>query len=258
MFTQNVGFIMSNAYGWKRDLPDIRDHYFTLAPAQYPQKLDLRIYFPAPYDQGRLGSCTAQAIAGAFDYEWRQHKKGPSFVPSRLFIYYNERWIEGTVNQDSGAYIRDGFKAMNQWGVANETLWPYVISKFAVKPGQNVYADGAQRKTLTHQYARINQDRNTLCSILATNQPIVFGFSVYESYETATVRRTGYVPLPRSNERQLGGHAVLMIGYDTARQVYIFRNSYSSNWGDKGYGYLPFSYVENKNLAADFWILKTL
>ena len=245
-------------YGWIRDLPDFRDYYAGLpfAPVSLPEKFDLRQYFPTPFDQGKLGSCTAQAIAGACDYEWRQHKKGASFVPSRLYIYYNERWIEGTINQDSGAMIRDGFKSLNLYGFCNETLWPYVVARFKEKPSQPCYDDGAKRKT--NYYARVNQDRNSLCSILTNNQPIVFGFSVYESFTTAQVRKTGYVPMPRSNERQLGGHAVLMVGYDNAKQCYIFRNSYGTSWGEKGYGYLPFSFVENRNLADDFWILKKL
>lgn len=202
------------------------------------------------------GNCTAQAIAAACEYEWLQHKRGVDFIPSRLFIYYNERWLENTIPYDSGASLRDGMKAINKWGFCKEQLWPYMVPKFAVKPSDQAYRDGATKRV--YQYSRVPQVRNTLCGALAAAQPITFGIAVYESFLKDNVENTGVVPMPSVNERFLGGHAILLVGYNNSVQSYIFRNSYGEGWGAKGYGLLPFSYVENPDLAGDFWAIKAV
>jgi len=124
-------------YGWIRDLPDHRDFMYSVPVATLqalPSSVDLRSHCPPVYDQGQLGSCTANAIAGALQFdEIKEHKNGPS-TPSRLFIYYNERVIEGTVTSDSGAQLRDGVKTVAKRGICPAKVWPYDISKFAVKP----------------------------------------------------------------------------------------------------------------------------
>jgi len=246
-------------YGWKRDLPDFRDYKFgyTYVPKDLPSKVDLRRFFPVAYNQGSLGSCTAQAIAAACQYELVQHKgKAGSFTPSRLFIYYNERYLENTIPYDAGSTLRSGVKSLNKWGFCEEELYPYIIKDFVKKPSQKVYEAAYPRRI--YQYGRVNQDRESLCFNLADSQPIVFGFAVYESFESKKVGSSGVVPFPKSDESCLGGHAVTLVGYDKNKQVYIFRNSYGSKWGDNGYGYLPFSYVENASLAGDFWVIKAL
>src|SRR5450631_3625349 len=112
-------------YGWLPDLPDQRDFTYAApqAPKALPKSVDLRAQCPAVYDQGQLGSCTANSIGGAVEFELMK-QKAPVFMPSRLFIYYNERVIENTVNSDNGAQIRDGIKTVNQQGVCPETAWP--------------------------------------------------------------------------------------------------------------------------------------
>ena len=138
-------------YGWIPDLPDARDHMYA-APgptmASVPAKLDLRAQCPAVYDQGQLGSCTGNAIAGAVQFERMKQKLTPNFVPSRLFIYYNERVIEGTVGSDSGAQIRDGIKGVATEGVPPETDWPYDIAKFAAKPPAKAYKEALKDKAV--------------------------------------------------------------------------------------------------------------
>src|SRR6202171_5535853 len=128
---------INRKYGWAPDLPDHRDHLYS-APqpvlAKLPPKKNLQSGCPPVYDQGQLGSCTANAIGGAIQFTQMQEKLATIFMPSRLFIYYNERVIEGTVASDSGAQIRDGIKSVNQQGDCSEDLWPYDISKFADQP----------------------------------------------------------------------------------------------------------------------------
>lgn len=239
-------------YGWKRDLPDIRDlrHTFTLAAVNLPVKVDLRNFCPPVYDQGNLGSCTANAISAAYQFDQIKAKL-TTFMPSRLFVYYNERVIEHTVNIDSGASIRDSAKTINKTGVCKELDWPYIIAKFAVKPPVNCYTDAKTHRSI--EYRAVSQTLNDLKSCLASGFPFVFGFSVYDSFESADVARTGKVPMPALTETFLGGHAVMCVGYDEATKYFIVRNSWGSGWGDKGYCYMPYAYLTNWNLAGDFW-----
>jgi len=246
---------MKRNYGWKPDLPDQRDYtYRVMAPITLPSKVDLTPLCPPVYDQGQLGSCTGNAIAGSIEYEQIKKKDPKPFIPSRLFIYYNERVIEKTVNQDSGAMIRDGMKAVSTQGACNETTWPYIISKFKTKPSATAIKEGL--KYLAKVYSRVPQDLNSLKQCLAAGDPFVFGFTVYTSFESDTVAKTGVVPMPAKNETVLGGHAVLCVGYDDSIQRFIVRNSWGTNWGMKGYFTIPYAYITNNNLADDLWVIK--
>ncbi len=243
-------------YGWIPDVPDQRDHLYA-APAQYlealPAKADLRSKCPPVYDQGNLGSCTANAIGAAIEFD--RLKQGLSdFVPSRLFIYYNERLIEGTVSTDSGAMIRDGIKTVASDGVCPEPEWPYVISKFATKPTAACYRDAKLDRAVSYQ--SLIQDLNQMKGCLATGYPFVIGFTVYESFETEAVAKTGHAPMPSWNERAVGGHAVVAVGYDEARQWFLMRNSWGESWGMKGYFTMPYAYLLSPGLSQDFWTIR--
>src|SRR5713226_8842857 len=124
----------NNKYGW---VPDLRDQLYAALVvnlATFPTQMDLRPKCPPVYDQGQLGSCTANAIAAALEFDQMKQAVEDVFVPSRLFIYYNERVIEGTVDEDAGAMIRDGMKSVAKQGAPHERLWPYAIAKFRTKP----------------------------------------------------------------------------------------------------------------------------
>ena len=240
-------------YGWLPDLPDHRDRLYA-APVELagllPARVDLRSQCPPVYDQGRLGSCTANAIAGAIEFDRRKQDLS-DFTCSRLFIYYNERVIEHSVDSDSGAQIRDGMKSVAKQGDCPETEWPYVIAKFKTRPPKQCYADALKYKVVSYQ--RVAQTLSQLKSCLASGYPFVFGFSVYESFESAQVAKTGHASLPKSGETVIGGHAVAGVGYDDGRQWFIARNSWGAGWGMKGYFTLPYAYVTDASLASDFW-----
>lgn len=217
-------------YGWIPDLPDQRDYiYAAPAPvlAVLPKKVDLRPHCPPVLDQGILGSCTAHAIANAHRFDQIKQKATRVLIPSRLFIYYNERTMEGSIDSDSGAQIRDGIKSIAKQGVCPESQWPYDIAKFARKPPARAYRDALQHQALSYQ--RVMQTLPQMKGCLAAGYPFVFGFSVYQSFEAELVAKTGKVPMPKSEERSLGGHAVLAVGYDDAKQAMIVMNS----WSDK-------------------------
>ena len=247
-------------YGWIRDLPDHRDLHFAprlATTGALPRKLDLRPKCPAVYDQGELGSCTANAIAGAIEFNELRAAEPPisSWTPSRLFIYYNEREVEGTVDSDSGAQIRDGIKVVVREGVCPETEWPYDIARFATKPPTDVYHDALRDRIST--YLRMPQSLIQLKACLAEGFPFVFGFSVFESMETDVVKESGVVPLPQPDDSLLGGHAVACVGYDDSSNHFTFRNSWGTDWGEGGYGFLPYAYVLDPGLAADFWTIRS-
>jgi C1A family cysteine protease len=246
-------------YGWIPDIPDHRDIMYA-APAHVlkalPPKADLRAQCPPVYDQGQLGSCTANAIGGAL--EFNQIKQAESaFTPSRLFIYYNERVMEHTVSTDSGAMIRDGVKSVAQLGAPPEdTDWPYVIKNFAQKPPAKAYTDAKKYQAILYQ--RLTQDQDQLKGCLADGFPFVFGISVYESFESQSVAKTGKVPMPKPSERNLGGHAIMAVGYDDTQKRFTIRNSWGADWGMNGYFTLPYDYVLDQNLADDFWTIKAV
>ncbi len=241
--------------GWIPDLPDQRDLlYADIRPkgVRLPKSVDLRPTMSPVEDQGRLGSCTANALAGAL--ESLEIKSGQPLVDlSRLFIYYNERAIEHTVASDSGAMIRDGIKTLAAQGVCSEKKWPYVISTFTKKPSAACYAEA--KKHTIHTYHRI-ASLNEMRACLADGYPFVFGFSVYEGFESAAVARSGILKMPKPGERQLGGHAVCAVGYDDKGECLLVRNSWGPLWGKQGYFTMPYDYAENRELSDDFWTIR--
>jgi C1A family cysteine protease len=255
-------------YHWKPEPADPRD-YIWQPPAGMPltlaTKVDLRANCSPIYDQGQLGSCTGNAIAGALELVERKNYKGTTYatyVFSRLFIYYLERVLEGSVNSDAGAYIRDGFKAVNQTGACLESYWPYVISKFAVKPPTTAYTNAAKQKVVT--YASL-ANLTGIKTAVAAGYPVVLGFLVYASFESAATAKTGLMPYPNTKtETFYGGHAICVVGYDDTLAVpgknpgrLICRNSWGTGWGDKGYFYMPYGIITD-GMASDFWTLSAI
>ena len=256
--------------GWIPDVPDQRDHRFAakLSTLQaLPPRMDLSPQFTFPaYDQGRIGSCTANAIAGAIQFCRAKAQQGPDFTPSRLFIYYNERKAEHTVPLDTGAMIRTGIKSVNKLGACKEATWPYDDSpansetdlfppgaRAAQRPGGNAYDEAAGYKVLS--YSRVPQSLIQMKACLVAGFPFTVGFSVYDSMYNADGNPKPKVPLPAPGDSLLGGHAVLAVGYDDETQHFKLRNSWG-NAQDAGSFYLPYAYLTNSDLSDDFWTIR--
>jgi len=249
-------------YGWLPDLPDHRDHVYA-APAEaltsLPAKFDLRPGCPPVYDQGHLGSCTGNAIAGAVEFDlMKQHLQ--DFIPSRLFIYYNERVMEGTVNIDHGAIIRDGLKSVGKQGVCPENEWPYDISKFSDKPTQQCYTDAL--KTKAASYSRVARTLNQMKGCLASGYPFVIGITVYQSFEDSFWEpgdaNIPLPPMPQDGD-PLGGHAILVVGYDDSQNRFICRNSWGTDHtAMNGYLTIPYAYLLDMHLSQDFWTIRVV
>ena len=249
-------------FGWLPDVPDQRDIPFRSVfhvPAKVPARIDLRKKCPPVEQQGDLGSCTAQALIGNLEflelYELAEKpESGRKFRDlSRLFVYYNERAAMGTIGEDSGAMLRTGIKVLKMMGVCKEKIWPYIISRFTEKPTRECYLEGKNHQVTSYQ--RLNS-LPEMKACLAMGQPFVFGFAVYEHVMSEKVRKSGIIQMPGRSERMVGGHAVMAVGYDDRSKTVYFRNSWGSDWGDSGYGSLPYGYVESRELSDDFWCIQ--
>lgn len=211
------------------------------------KSVDLRQYASPVADQGELGSCTAFAITKGLR-EYLLIKEHKPFIPlSPLFLYYNERKLEGDVKHDSGATLDDGMKVLNQTGVAPEEDWTYDISKFTIEPPEKAYIDA--KSFIVKSEKQLN-GLSAIKAELKNQNPVVFGIEVFQSFEEA---KDGNIPVPDVNhEKNLGGHAVSCFGYDDAKRVLIMKNSWGPAWGDKGYFYLPYDYFK-LGLVNDAW-----
>ena len=261
METASPIIINGHGTGLIPDPPDKRDYLYTERLARLdtsiireeggiPDYRDLRRRFEGVYDQGRLGSCTAQAVAGAIEYlQWLGNYE-TIITPSRLQLYYDARAISNPawITQDSGAYLRAAAKAAADRGVAPEGLWRYDISRFTSEPPFEVYAAAELRQTL--EYFRITDGSiMEMLRCLAAGFPFAFGVSVYENFWP----KRGVIPIPAGAE--LGGHAMLAVGYSRRSRRILARNSWGANWGIKGYAWLPYEYMES---AWDLWTLRSM
>jgi C1A family cysteine protease len=254
-------------YGWQRDLPDHRDRIYNLEesvlrPPQLPSRFSLRKEMPMVYDQDELGSCTANAVAAVVEH--REAREGkPRRTPSRLFIYYGEREIEGTIREDSGAQIRDGIKVVATLGAPPEKPdWPYDIAKFADRPSKKAYADAKLNVAIRYQRIIPGGAGAPIRTAVHSDHPVVFGFAVPRSFEGAKWKPAEQaLSLPGASERFIGGHAVVIVGWDFSKrrfpvEVVEIRNSWGGGWGDKGYFWMDARWFEpSAGLTGDFWVI---
>ena len=242
---------MPRKLGWTRSLPDHRDFLRAEPPPtmELPEAVDLSPLFPSPpFDQGDFGSCVFNAGAALMQYQ--QLRQGfPVWMPSRLFWYFNVRRMEGTGNEDAGAQIRDAMKSLNTTGVCYEALWPYDDAHFAVDPPKDCYDVAENHQSI--RYARVRQYAMHIKAELALGNPIIFGAMLYRSFESDLVAATGDVPYPGRLEEPIGGHCMLITGYE--RDQVIVRNSWGTGWGDKGHCRMPMDYICSTNLVDDLW-----
>lgn len=241
MSVKNTKYTLTLEYGM---MPEKVKDYSLSTPL--PTIVDLRNKLPIMYNQGNLGSCTANALCYSFVYGDK------SWNPSRLFLYYNERMLDKTTTKDVGSTLSAGIIALQKYGVCSETLWPYNINKFAEKPPVNAYTDGEQHQVLSAN--RVQQTMTSMKGCLNSGFPFVVGILIYRSFEGSVTTNTGYVPMPNpKTERLLGGHAVTCVGYNDSKAVWIMKNSWGTGWGDRGYFYLPYNYLLSSSLACDMW-----
>jgi C1A family cysteine protease len=256
-------------FGWLPDLPDFRDllafpdkTVVSAAAPVLPVKVDLRERYQfVVKDQGEIGSCVAQAISSAIEYEQNIRPDDPKvsnflendrkFPVSRLFLYYEARKAIGLTHEDSGCHIRDGMRVAYNIGVPRETGWRYNEDTFATPPPARQYKSAPFHKITSYQSVAVNNAEVRLA--LSKGHPVIFGVAVYSSFFNAAHK--GVVPMPGWSDQYIGGHAMLIVGYDDATRRYTVLNSWGS-WGDKGYLYMPYEYIGSRSLGADYWLLR--
>lgn len=249
---------MIRRFGWKRQLPDHRDYVKGVTAHIFPPSIDLSFekFMPAIYNQGDLGSCTAQGIVRALQYDMRKQYGDINalydFMPSRLFIYYNERRHEHSTAYDSGASIRDGIRTIAREGFCSELCWPYMVHDFTVKPPLLCYTEAEYHKAI--EYQAVPQTMQALKSALYEGFPVVFGFSVFTNFMEEDVTRSGVVPMPAGHLE--GGHCVTLVGYNDITQQWKVANSWGTEWGLHGYCYMPYAFLLDKNICSDFWTIE--
>jgi C1A family cysteine protease len=249
-----------------RDVEDSRDYLYTLPRHHFthplPAKVDLRAKCSPVWNQGGLGTCTAHAVAAAFTYEQRMQGMRP-INPSRLFIFFNERRITGQRGLTPVLYLRHALKAVTKNGVCHESAWPYTEDpkKVRAKPSKDAFAAASTRKVFEYHRIPGSPKSSTLLRYLkrclADGSPIVFGISIYASFETDETRKSGIMPTPDTqHERFMGGHAVMAVGYDDHKKAVLVRNSWGPAWGIKGHFWVPYKLITNPKLAHDFWTIR--
>jgi len=218
-----------------------------------PTRVDLRRYLTPVEDQSTVGSCTANAIAGAYEYlAMRTH--GEAGDISRLFIYYNTRKAEGTVG-DGGSSISGSIRVLQEVGACTEVTWPYVPEEFDAEPSPDAYEEA--QNYLVDDAHEIPINLTAMKSCLADGHPFAFGLVLFNSFGKA--EKNGRVPMPNLDEQVRdthGRHAMLCVGYSDHNQAFIVRNSWGEAWGDKGYCYIPYDYMTNDELCFDCWAIK--
>jgi C1A family cysteine protease len=241
---------MVRNYGWKRAEPSTAYKLYEAAPlTSLPKSVDLRSQMPPVYDQAQLGSCTANALAGCVE-----HLQEVT-MPSRLFIYYNERKIDGDVNQDSGSTITTGISSLRQYGVCPETVWPYNPGVFTEAPPEIAYTDATKDIIGDAMNLHTLED---LKNCLASGFPFAFGFTVYNYFEGPEIAQSGVMRMPNPmSDTVIGGHAVVGVGYDDDKQAILVRNSWGPSWGDQGHFWMPYQFITNASLASDFWTIRS-
>ncbi len=238
--------------------------------------VDLRSGFPAAFNQLNLGSCTSNATIGAVLYE--RIKQGNAYIAncveggsdmlSILFHYYQERVLFGDANTDSGASMSDAVQVLLNTGICHDSSWPYTttnIANFATPPSPGLTTmdgDAINCKAMpagSIPTASVDQTLSAIQTILAANVPVIVGIQVYQSFESAAVTSSGIIPMPNTaTEKLMGGHAIVLVGYDNSTNTFLMRNSWGTSWGQSGYATIPYDYIINGNLASSFWAIGSI
>ena len=221
-----------------------------ISASELPPKVDLRKYMTQVESQGDIGSCVANATAGAYEYLLNRRQGLSDYDVSRLFLYYNSRAITHEENEDSGTRAEYMLQTLNQQGVCSEATWPYVENKFTQKPSSQAYTEALNNRIT--KYESVPTDLNTWKSVLAEGYPIIFAMTIKASFQNP---RNGHISMPKSNERNDGGHAMCCVGYSDPDQCFIVRNSWGHQWGDGGYCYIPYSLLMSDANFDDSWVI---
>lgn len=242
-------------FGCIPDAPDPRD-FVSERHLKAPAQLSLSYKLPWEkfpiFDQGQMGSCTANAAIVAFRHAAAKVKRRRTNL-SRLYLYYKSREYIGTTDNDSGATIRDTFKSMMKHGIAPESLHPYTPSYLTLEPSKE--ASEAAKSHRIMRYSRVAKNVEQIKQTLYADAAVVFGFLVHEQFMSGWSSRM--MPMPTASEGTIGGHAAVIVGYADTLDAFLIQNSWGRKWKDGGYFWMPYEFVESDR-CFDFWIIEEL
>ncbi len=254
-FTRADGSVLKSGY-MASAKPKSQARKFMAKGSALPPKVDLRSQMTPIENQGQIGSCVANATAGAVEHLINV-TQGVHYDVSRLFIYYNARAYHDCENEDSGTYEETAVMSLEEYGVCAESTWPYkdTMKALTTKPNKNAYNEAKNFKI--KEFQQVDTDLDAWRSALAEGHPIIFGMSLFDSFDRQ--KRPGLVPMPSAKEmarESHSGHAMLCVGYSDPDRLFIVRNSWGTSWGDRGYCYIPYDYMMNEEYnGGDSWVL---
>jgi C1A family cysteine protease len=227
------------------------------SPKQLPSKVDLRPYLTQVEDQSAVGSCVANSLVGAYEY-LAKRQLGDSGDVSRLFVYYFARVYDGSEGEDVGCTITNAIKVLEEYGSCTEETWPYDLDLVNETPDDDAVDEASN--FLIEEANEINIDLYEMKHCLAEGFPFVFALKLFKTFDHA--RKKGIVPIPKLNSEEgresHGNHAMLCVGYLDNHKLFIVRNSWGEDWGDKGYCYIPYEYMTNPELCWDCWAIRNV
>jgi C1A family cysteine protease len=239
--------------GGYRDVHDKRDLRFSPSIKRLPAKADLSGFCGPVYDQYRTQSCSANALAAALTLGANQRDEALA-PPSRLFIYYNARALTDTQSKDSGTTIRNAIKAFARDGACAERKWPFLKREITKRPVRACYRDAEHAAV---SYHRISQQLDDLRAALAQGHAFIFGIQAYGQPFTEAAK-SAKLRLPRKSDTFIGGHALIAVGYDTAKKSFLARNSLGRDYARDGFFWIPDTYFTDAELTYDFWVVAGL
>lgn len=244
---------------------------YMMAAHGEPSSVNLSGDFPTAFTQGKLGSCTAVSLISLLIYDMKKSGCENVEMQSVLYLYYWARFLVDSENYDFGVSLSDCILAIQKFGVCKESLWPYEIEKFAIKPPKEACVDALLYKDQLNlkRIKKVSQDLNVMKTMLNRGCPFACGIKIYESFDSKGVENTGIVPMPQNNEASKGSHAVVFVGYNDNFKggCFLVMNSWGPNWGtnfegdhnkERGYFWLPYKYATNSKLAYDFWSINNI
>lgn len=226
---------------------DLRDKVYLKQNIALPESVDLRPYDSNIENQDNIGSCVASAITNAYEVQVKILYPEDFAELSRLFVYYHSRLFYNELESDMGSYLRDGLKSIKNYGVCNEEIWPYQYINFNKQPTPKCYLDATKRKITNYNILFTNDE---ICEVLASNRPVVLGTEIFYDFMYVT-KENPRLPMPTEFTYSLNYHAVLIMGYDNSTNSFLIKNSYGPTWGDNGYAWIPYAYVNS--YASERW-----
>lgn len=261
---------LNYSFGWKPDLPDIHDKFYQFDKVEFTpdvdtdsdsdsetdegfkiEKIDLRDQFPPVYDQGSIHCSVPCSILSVYCFFTNKTNPEEEYIPSRMHLHQLTSLIE---SNDRSLSIKNTLHILEKVGTVSED-----IIGFGEYPDQDERFIGIETKPpKLIKYRKVEQSKEQFKRALDAGYPIIFGMSLYSSALTEGTFKTGEIKMPTKSDQVVGGISMVLVGYDNKKKHWIVRNNWGKQWGDKGYGYIPFSYLINPQLANSFWVIYKL